>query len=102
VGTDIQSVEPDPTKFDGPYLDKTLKYIFDPNLVGVSDKKPKHSIPKPFKLGQNYPNPFNPATLISFDLPREARVRLEIYNVLGQRVALLRVSFWKIVIVLAS
>jgi hypothetical protein len=89
VGTDIQSVELDPTKFDDPYLDKTLKYIFDPNLVGVSNKKPKHSIPNAFKLGQNYPNPFNPATRISFDLPRAAWVRLEIYNVLGQRVALL-------------
>jgi len=89
VGTDIQSVELDPTKFDDPYLDKTLKYIFDPNLVGVSNQKLKYSIPKPFKLGQNYPNPFNPATRISFDLPRAAWVRLEIYNVLGQREALL-------------
>ena len=34
----------------------------------------------------NYPNPFNPVTTIEFDLPLKARWRLDIYNVLGQRV----------------
>ena len=37
-------------------------------------------------LDQNYPNPFNPSTAIPFVLPKEQGVRLEIYNVLGQRV----------------
>jgi hypothetical protein len=40
-------------------------------------------------LHQNYPNPFNPATTISFDLPRDADVRLCVYNVKGELISTL-------------
>lgn len=46
-----------------------------------------NQIPTEFSLGQNYPNPFNPLTSIQFALPKEASVRLEIFNMLGQRVS---------------
>jgi hypothetical protein len=46
-------------------------------------------IPDDFALHQNYPNPFNPGTTIMFDLPHQEHVRVEIFNTVGQRVALL-------------
>jgi hypothetical protein len=41
-------------------------------------------LPEAFRLHPNYPNPFNPETVIRFDLPEAARVRLEVYDVLGR------------------
>ena len=46
----------------------------------------REGTPGVFSVSQNYPNPFNPQTVIKYDLPRPAHVKLTIYNVLGQRV----------------
>jgi len=43
--------------------------------------------PDKIALLQNYPNPFNPTTTLSLDLPEESYVSLEVYNLVGQRVA---------------
>ncbi len=53
--------------------------------TSISDEK--SSIPREIKLHQNYPNPFNPSTTISFDLDRASHVRLEVFDLLGQRIA---------------
>ncbi|MCL5031489.1 MAG: T9SS type A sorting domain-containing protein, partial [Bacteroidetes bacterium] len=43
--------------------------------------------PNQFSLSQNYPNPFNPSTSIDFTLPKAEKVRIAIYNQLGQQVS---------------
>jgi len=43
-------------------------------------------LPTEFALHNNYPNPFNPVTNILYDIPEVSDVKLEIYNVMGQRV----------------
>jgi hypothetical protein len=55
--------------------------------VIVTSVNTPQSVPTEFTLAQNFPNPFNPTTQITFGLPKESTVRVEVYNLLGQQVA---------------
>lgn len=46
-------------------------------------------VPHRFALHQNYPNPFNPATQIAYELPAASDVRLAVYDILGNEIAVL-------------
>ena len=51
------------------------------SIVGISP------VPKEFALDQNYPNPFNPETTIKYQLPKDGRIHIAIYSLLGEKVA---------------
>ena len=55
----------------------------------TSAVNPHRERPDLIELEQNYPNPFNPSTSIRFSLPVPSDVRLEIYTIQGQRLAIL-------------
>ncbi len=56
--------------------------------LGVEEQEGS-KLPRSFALRRCYPNPFNASTTIGYDLPRASRVTLEIYNLVGQKVATL-------------
>ncbi|MEP1307080.1 MAG: LamG-like jellyroll fold domain-containing protein [Balneola sp.] len=52
-------------------------------------EEPEIELPTSVELQQNYPNPFNPSTTIAFGVPQSAKVTLEVFDVLGRKVATL-------------
>lgn len=69
---------------DVAYIDNF--YFYKETSTSIEDGV---EIPEGFSLNQNYPNPFNPTTNISFNIPNNGEVKLEVFNIQGQLVATL-------------
>jgi hypothetical protein len=57
--------------------------------ITTSNETQVSDLPTSFALRQNYPNPFNPSTTIKFDMPEQAHVKINVYDVMGRKVATL-------------
>jgi CotH protein/chitobiase/beta-hexosaminidase-like protein/lamin tail-like protein/parallel beta helix pectate lyase-like protein/type IX secretion system substrate protein len=84
-------------RYNNEDLKNNIEYILENffeeiNIVSVNDKLSGGEI-KDYKLNQNYPNPFNPSTIIKYDLVKNSKVELKIYNILGQEVKTLVNNF---------
>ncbi len=66
------------------YTDKNIGFPSENLITSVGEIHV--TPPGNFRLHQNYPNPFNPETTIEFDVPVAARVTIDVFNVIGQRV----------------
>lgn len=80
--------------FDGEYIvigmDGPGIYKIKASELGITTSiEREESLSTDYVLNQNYPNPFNPTTTIKFSIPKQDKVTLKIYDLLGKEIATL-------------
>lgn len=79
---ELETVTPVASDFE--FVDVTID---DKNTtVTVVENESIHELPVDWQLSQNQPNPFNPETNITYQVPKTSLVKIEVFNLLGQRI----------------
>ncbi len=71
----------------GIYTYRLKQIDFDGSFQYSNEVEVNISLPGKFSLNQNYPNPFNPSTIISYSIPSNSSVRLELFSLTGEKLA---------------
>ena len=66
--------------------DATDVYVIKLTESEINSINKRPNYPFQYKLYQNYPNPFNPSTKIRFTISKSEKVRIEVFNLLGQKI----------------
>jgi hypothetical protein len=86
--TDIQTYSYADSKVaSGNYTYRLKQMDFDGSFEYSDIVAVEVTAPLEFTLEQNYPNPFNPSTVIKYSIPENVFVTLDVYNLLGEKVA---------------
>ncbi|GEM_PF-782476 len=80
-GTYSTTLEISSNDSNHPFQTVSVQLVVEPT-TGIDGA----GVPLTYAVSPNYPNPFNPSTTITYQVPEAASVRLEVYNLLGQRV----------------
>lgn len=89
TSTQLQSYQFTDKVGTGKYTYRLKQIDFDGSITYSKEIDVDVSSPIDFSLEQNYPNPFNPSTTIKFSMPVDGFVKLSVFNLLGEKVAML-------------